>query len=293
MRRPAEERSGASWRACSRARPTATTASSRSMPGPAAPNRRTGPRCCCACTSAGRSSGATASSGSRRAPARKRESSRPSSRFRARAPTAGSKPRAACTAWSVSPPSTRARGAIPASPPSGSSPWWTRPSTSRSSRRTSDRHLPGLGRGRSARQPDRQRGPHHPPAHQYCRPVPGRALAAPQQGRGHVHAARPPLRARAAGARERGAGARRAEERHRLGPPDPLLRAAALSHGEGRAHGDREQQPRRRARRGDRPLPRGVARGPHRRPGRGFGKELTRISHHCRSPVPPPTSGKL
>ena len=64
-----------------------------------------------------------------------------------------------------------------------------------------NRHIPGLGRGRSARQPDRQRGPHHPPAHQHRRPVPGRALAAPQQGRGHVHAARPPLRARAAGAR--------------------------------------------------------------------------------------------
>ena len=40
------------------------------MPAPAAPRRRTGPRCCCACTRAGPSSTATRSSGSRRARAR-------------------------------------------------------------------------------------------------------------------------------------------------------------------------------------------------------------------------------
>ena len=38
------------------------------MPAPAAPRRRTGPRCCCACISAGPSSTATRSSGWRRAP---------------------------------------------------------------------------------------------------------------------------------------------------------------------------------------------------------------------------------
>ena len=40
-------------RRCSRARPTATTPISRSMPAPAAPRARTGRRCCCACTRAG------------------------------------------------------------------------------------------------------------------------------------------------------------------------------------------------------------------------------------------------
>ena len=50
------------------------------------------------------------------------------------------------------------------------------------------------------------------------------------------HAARAALRARAEEAR--GAGRRRAgrQDRYRLGPPDPLLRAAALSDGEGPAH---------------------------------------------------------
>ena len=41
----------------SRASTTGATPSSRSMQGPAAPTRRTGPRCCSACTSAGRPTG--------------------------------------------------------------------------------------------------------------------------------------------------------------------------------------------------------------------------------------------
>ena len=55
-------RSAARWRRCCRARPTPTTAISRSMPAPAAPRARTGPTCCCACTRAGPSSTATRSS---------------------------------------------------------------------------------------------------------------------------------------------------------------------------------------------------------------------------------------
>ena len=42
-----------SWRRCCPARPTATTPSSRSTPAPAAPSPTTGPACCCACTPAG------------------------------------------------------------------------------------------------------------------------------------------------------------------------------------------------------------------------------------------------
>ncbi len=44
-----------SFAACSPARWTPTTPSSTSRPAPAAPRRRTGPRCCCACTCAGAS----------------------------------------------------------------------------------------------------------------------------------------------------------------------------------------------------------------------------------------------
>ena len=54
----------------------------------------------------------------------------------------------------------------------------------------------------------------------------------------------------------RGAGARRQcrQDRHRLGPPDPLLRAAALPDGEGPAHRRADLEHRRRARRRSRPV---------------------------------------
>ena len=61
-------------------------------------------------------------------------------------------------------------------------------------------------------------------------------LAAQEPGAGLGHAARAALRDRIEEAR--GAGRRRPgrQDRYRLGPPDPLLRAAALSDGEGPAH---------------------------------------------------------
>src|SRR3546814_176964 len=48
---------GWSSSACSPARWIRPTPSSTSRPGPAVPRRRTGPRCCCACTCAGASIG--------------------------------------------------------------------------------------------------------------------------------------------------------------------------------------------------------------------------------------------
>ena len=54
-------------------------------------------------------------------------------------------------------------------------------------------------------------------------------------------------------------GDRGAEDRHRLGPPDPLLRAAALPDGEGSPHRRRNQRHPGRARRRHRPLPVGGA----------------------------------
>ena len=50
--------------------------------------------------------------------------------------------------------------------------------------RAAHRHLPRQRRRRPARQQDRQRDPHHAPADRHRRRVPGRPLAAPQQGEG-------------------------------------------------------------------------------------------------------------
>ena len=62
-------------------------------------------------------------------------------------------------------------------------------------------------------------------------------------------AARAAVRARAAEAREAAEARGRRQERHRLGPPDPLLRPAALPDGQGPAHRGREGQRPGRARR--------------------------------------------
>ncbi len=104
------------------------------------------------------------------------------------------------------------------------------------------RHLPLVGRRRPARQQDRQRGAHHPHAERHRRAVPERALAAPEPRACLCDAARPALRGRAAEARGGDRGDERHQDRHRLGPPDPLLRAAALPDGEGPAHRRRNRR---------------------------------------------------
>ena len=88
--------------------------------------------------------------------------------------------------------------------------------------RPAHRHLPRVGRRRPAHQQDRLRGAHHAPADQHRRPVPERPLAAPQPRRGDGDAEVEALRARAPQAPGRAAEARGLEDRHRLGPPDPL-----------------------------------------------------------------------
>ncbi len=80
--------------------------------------------------------------------------------------------------------------------------------------------------------------------------LPAGALAAQEPRHRLGHAARAPLRAGAAEARGEGQRRSRVQDRHRLGPPDPLLRAAALPAGEGPAH-----------RRRDAPSPAGVLDG--------------------------------
>jgi hypothetical protein len=71
---------------------------------------------------------------------------------------------------------------------------------------------------------------------------------------GLENAPRPPLRGRAAAPRGRRRRGRGRQGRHRLGPPDPLLRPAALPDGQGPAHQRRNQRHRRRPRRRPRPL---------------------------------------
>ena len=88
--------------------------------------------------------------------------------------------------------------------------------------RPAHRHLPRVRRRRPAHQQDRLGGAHHAPADQHRRAVPERPLAAPQPRRGDGDAEVEALRARAAQAPGRAAEARGHQDRHRLGPPDPL-----------------------------------------------------------------------
>ncbi len=62
--------------------------------------------------------------------------------------------------------------------------------------RPAHRHLPCQRRRRAARQQDRQRDPRHPPADRTGGRVPGRPLAAPQQGQGAGGAGGAPARPR-------------------------------------------------------------------------------------------------
>ena len=95
--------------------------------------------------------------------------------------------------------------------------------------RPAHRHLPRVGRRRPARQQDRFGGAHHAPADQHRRAVPERPLAAPQPRRGDGDAEVEALRARAAQAPGSAAEARGLQDRHRLGPPDPLVRARPVA----------------------------------------------------------------
>ena len=133
-----------------------------------------------------------------------------------------------------------------ASPRSGSIRWSTTASTSRS-RNPTAASTPTARRAPAASTSTR---PTRPCASPISRPA---SSVACQQERsqhknradGLEHAARPPLRGRAEEARGEGQRRGRRQDRHRLGPPDPLLRAAALPAGEGPAHRRRDRRARR------------------------------------------------
>ena len=92
---------------------------------------------------------------------------------------------------------------------------------------------------------------------------------------------------------EQAAAEQGGQDRHRLGPPDPLLRAAALSDGEGPAHRRVDLQHRRRARRRLDPIHGGGAgaKGVRHRAGRGRGRGVKLPCRLAgRKPAQPPNS---
>ena len=220
---------------CSTIRSIRTTASSTSRPEPAAPRRRTGRRCSSACTCA-TASAQVQDRGARRVRAAKSPASRARrSRWSAITRSASCAPKPASTAWCASRRSIRTRAATRRSRACSCIPEVDEtieveinPADLR------DRHLPRFRRRRPARQQDRLGGAHHAPADQHRRAVPERPLPAPQPRRSDGDAEVEAVRAGAAQAAG-AADARGLEDRHRLGPPDPLVRARPVAH-QGPAH---------------------------------------------------------
>ncbi len=156
---------------------------------------------------------------------------------RARTPMAMPRPRAGCIGWcEISPYDSSARRHT------SFSSVWVYPvidddiDVEVKRRRPQDRHLSRLGRWRAAHQHHRFGGAHHPHPHRHRRPVPEPAQPAQEQGRGDEPAPRAALRTRIVDPRGRRQCRERHQDRYRLGPPDPLLRAPAVSAREGFAH---------------------------------------------------------
>jgi peptide chain release factor 2 len=149
----------------------------------------------------------------------------PRSRSMATTPTAPCAPKPASTAWCA-----RARS-TPTRPPhqlrqrvrlSGS----RRFDRDRDqSGRPARRHLSRVRRRRPAHQQDRLRGAHHPPAQRHRRAVPERPLAAQEPRRSDVDAEGPLYEAELRKRQAEQQVLEDRQERRRLGPPDPLLRA--------------------------------------------------------------------
>ncbi len=195
-KRSRPRRRGARSRRCCPARPTATTPISKSMPAPAAPRARTGPRCCCACIRAGPSSAATRSSmlEEQRRRRGRHQVGDPPDQGRQCLWLAEDRV-AACIAWCASRPSTATRGGTRPSPASGSIRWSTTASRS-TSRRPTCASTPIARRGAGGQHVNTtdSRGAHHPHADRHRRRVPERALAAQEPRQGLGHAARAALR---------------------------------------------------------------------------------------------------
>ena len=108
--------------------------------------------------------------------------------------------------------------------------------------RPARRRLPRLRRRRPARQQDRFGGAHHAPPDRHRGAVPERPLAAPQPRRMHGDAeVAASTSSSCASATPSSSKLEDVQDRHRLGPPDPLVRARPVAH-QGPAHRRREGQ---------------------------------------------------
>ena len=192
---------------------------------------------------------------------RGRASARRRSRSRAATPTGCCTASAACTGSCASARSTPTRAARPRSRRSRCA----RRSTTTEAPEIDDdrpahRHLPVVGRRRSARQRDRLGGAHHPPADRRRRVVPERALPDAEQGAGDADPRGAARRARSARSATAELEALSGEKREvGFGSQIRTLRAAAVPAGQGPAHRVRDRQraggARRRPRRVHRGLP--------------------------------------
>ena len=229
--------------------------SSKCMPAPAAPRARTGPTCCCACTRAGPSSTATRSSISKRPPAKSAGIKSATIQVKGRNAYGWLKTENGVHRLvRISPFDSNARrhtsfASVNVYPVIDDR---IKIDIKEADVRIDTMRAQGAG-GQHVNKTESAIRLTHIPTNIVV-VLPERPLAAPQPRAGLGHAAREALRD---GAEEaRGAGRRRPgqQDRHRLGPPDPLLRAAALSDGEGPAHRRADLEHRRRARRRSRPV---------------------------------------
>ena len=228
--------SSARSKACSPARPTAATPSSKSMPAPAAPRRRTGRRCWCACTRAGP----------------KQRGFKVEILEEAEGEQAGIKsvtmqitgPNA--YGWlktesgvhrlvRISPFDSAARRHTSFSSRLGLSGGRRHDRDRDQPGRPEGGHLPRLRRRRPAREQDRiarSASPISRPASSSpARPTAPSTATAPRMDMLRARMYEMELQKREAARPPRGR-----QDRYRLGPPDPLLRAGALPAGEGSAH---------------------------------------------------------
>ena len=220
---------------CSAASTIAANAIVTIHPAPAAPSRRTGPRCCSACTCSGRSAAASSARSSTISRATK-----PASRAsRSRSP--------ATTRFGLMSAEAGVHRLVRISPFDQAA----RRHTSFASVfvwpelpedvdvEIDDKDLridtyPVERRRRPARQRHRLRRPHHAPADRHRRLVPERALAAQEPRRQAMKVLKSRLlRPEDEGAAGEARADRRREEGDRLRQPDPQLRAAAVPDDQG------------------------------------------------------------
>src|SRR6185436_4287838 len=112
-------------------------------------------------------------------------------------------------------------------------------------RRSAHRRVPRVREGRAARQQDVLRRAHHAPAHQHRGLVPAGAQSGQEQGDRDEDAQGAVVRARRCGAGSQEGRSRQAEDRHRVGQSDSLVRVPAVHDGERsphRAEGERRAQ---------------------------------------------------